>query len=192
MAGDKIWYEDVRVLVERWAEFFPNATQTPEERVNALVRLIVYATVAAYVYNRQTRTLVMGAGVVAVVSFAFSQRPREHYPMAPVVEATAPPKTCTPPSKDNPFANVLLTDLGKPSRPPACSHDAVKDTVKKHFNDGLIRNATDVYERENSQFQYYTMPVTTTIPDTDAFRNFLYGGMKSCKENAAHCPSRIF
>ena len=184
--GDKIWYEDVRVLVTRWKEFFPTPEHTPEERVNALVRLIIYGTLAAYVYNREARTLVMGAGVAAVVSFAFGHGRQERFPGTPVVEAL-PNKTCTPPTRDNPFANVLLTDLGKP-RPPACSYDKVKDTVKKHFNTGLFQNATDIYERENSQHQYYTMPVTTTLPDTGAFANFLYGGMKSCKEAGVNCP----
>lgn len=188
MPGDNIWYEDVRVLPARWGEFFPTASQTPSERVNALVRLVLYATVAAFAYNREPRTLVFGAGVVAVVSFAFGHRREEGYP-TPLAGAPDPPQ-CTPPTKDNPFANVLLTDLSKP-RPPACKYDAVKDSVRSNFNDGLFRNATDVYERENSQHQYYTMPVTTAIPDTGAFADFLYGGMKSCKENQGQCPSRL-
>ena len=185
--GDKIWYEDVPVLLRRWKEFFPTPDQTPTEKVNALVRLVVYATAAIFVYNREPRTLVMGAAVVAVVSFAFGQQRQERYPMKPLeplaVTGTA---ECTPPTKENPFANVLLTDLSK-NRGPACAYDTVKDTIKTHFNDGLFRNATDVYETQNSQRQFYTMPVTSAIPDTGAFANFLYGGMKSCKANQADC-----
>lgn len=189
MSRDKIWYEDVHVLWRRYAEFFPTADQTSEEKVNALVRLVLYATVAVFAYNREPRTLVLGLAVVAVVSFAFGRNRTEKYPAEPI--ASLGTNTCTPPTKDNPFANVLLTDLAK-DRPPACAYDNVKDDIRKHFNDGLIRNATDIYERENSQRQFYTMPVTTGIPDTGAFANFLYGGMKSCKSNMADCPSRLF
>ncbi len=191
--GDKVWYEDVGVLVLHWTEFYPRADHTNEERVNALVRLAVYATLAAWVYNRQPRTLVIGAGVIAVLSFAFSSR-QESFPVGVEgrLAAGGAGGQCTPPSRDNPFANVLLTDLGKPSRPPACAYDTVKEDVKANFNAGLVRNATDIYERENSQHQYYTMPVTTTIPDTAAFANFLYGGMRSCKTDAAACPTRLF
>lgn len=186
MPGDKIWFEDVAVLPRRWKEFFPTADQTSEERINSVVRLVVYATLAIFAYNQQARTLVMGAAVVAVVSFAFG-RQRESFPTAPAapLQVTGTAK-CTPPTKDNPFANVLLSDLGS-QRPPACAYDAVKDSIRTNFNDGLMRNATDVYERENSQRQFYTMPVTTGIPDTAAFSQFLYGGMTSCKEDAAHC-----
>ena len=188
--GDKIWYEDVGVLTRRWREFFPRPEQTPVERVNALVRLILYATLGAYVYNRETRTLVLGLGAAAVVSLAFSHRSHERYPDGSSPQGPAP--GCQRPTRDNPFANVLLTDLGKPPRPPACAYDTVKGEITDSFNAGLFRNATDVYERENSQYQYYTMPVTTGIPDTTAFRNFLYGGMRSCKEDAAASPSRTF
>lgn len=187
--GDKIWYEDVRVLPARWREFFPNAEQTAEERVNALVRLVAYATLAVFVYNREVRTLVLGAGVVAVVSVAFGHRGKEAYPVPqPPLVAKAAASGCTPPTRDNPFANVLLTELGKP-RAPACAYDDVKSSVKSHFNTGLLRNVTDVYEAENSQRQFYSMPVTTTIPDTGAFANFLFGDMRSCKQNPAHCPT---
>lgn len=192
LVGDNVWYEDVGVLLSRWSEFYPRPDHTAEERVNALVRLTLYATLAAWVYNRQPRTLVIGAGVIAVLSFAFSSR-QESFPSG--VAGRLLPVTagkCTPPTRDNPFANVLLTDLGKPSRPSACEYDAVKDDVKANFNAGLVRNATDIYERENSQHQFYTMPVTTTIPDTAAFANFLYGGMRSCKADAAACPTRLF
>lgn len=193
--GDAAWYDDVRVLWAGWREFFPAADQTPAERLNALVRLVAYATAAVFVYNREVRTLVLGACVVAVVSFAFShrarplERPPAPAPAGPLSTAAPParPPACTPPTKDNPFANVLLTDLSKGPRAPACDYEAVKDDVRRHFNDGLFRNSDDIYERENSQHAFYTMPVTTGVPDTGAFANFLYGGMKSCKEDAAAC-----
>lgn len=197
-ASDKIWYEDVRVLYQRWKEFFPVPEHTPEERINALVRLTLYSTAATYVYNRQARTIVLGLGVAAVISFVFGSRSREGFPDgvpggpggaggAGAGAAAA----CTQPTRDNPFANALLTDLGKPARAPACAYDTVRDAVKTNFNDGLFRNATDIYEKENSQHQFYTMPVNNGIPDTGAFANFLYGGMKSCKEKQEHCPPRM-
>jgi hypothetical protein len=193
MKGDPVWYNDVAVLWKdgRLREFFPAVDQTPEERVNALVRLIAYASVLSFAYNNHLRTLVIGGGIIAVVSLAFKPNRNERYPSSatdPVTTAQAlgsPP--CTKPTRDNPFGNFLLTD--DTSRAPACMYDDVKDDVHKHFNEGLIRNATDVYQKENSQRQFMTMPVTSTIPDTAAFANFLYGGMRSCKVDPSYCPS---
>lgn len=190
MSGDKIWYEDVAVLPRRWTEFFPAIDQSSAERVNALVRLIFYASLAVFAYNRQPRTLVFGAAVIAMVSFAFGSR-QESFPTKPSAPLVAAGNAkCLKPTKDNPFANTLLTDLGK-NREPACQYDSVKDDIRKNFNEGLFTNSLDVYERENSQRQFYTMPVTTGIPDTAAFSQFLYGGMTSCKEDSKHCPSRV-
>jgi hypothetical protein len=196
MKGDLIWYNDVSVLPRHWTEFFPSRDHTSQERVNALVRLVAYATLAAFAYNRQPRTLVMGAATIAVVSVAFSGSTRtETYPndSSAVVETAEAlsDRACTKPTRDNPFGNVLLTDLCDASRPPACAYDSVKDDITAKFNDGLFRNSSDVYQKENSQRQFMTMPVTTSIPDTGAFANFLYGNMKSCKTFSADCPSRM-
>lgn len=95
---------------------------------------------------------------------------------------------CTWSSPSNPFANVLLTEYNdNPDRPPACEYDAMKEDIRRNFNRGLIRSSYDVFERENSQRQYYSMPVTTTYPDTNAFAMFAYGTRESCKENPARC-----
>jgi hypothetical protein len=99
---------------------------------------------------------------------------------------------CTWSSRTNPFANVLLTDYADdPERPPACDYDAMKHDVRRNFNRGLIRSTLDVYERENSQRQFYTTPVTTTYPDTKSFAEFVYGTKVGCKENTAKCTGYV-
>jgi hypothetical protein len=185
--GDKVWYEDVAVLPRRWKEFFPTADQTPAEKMNALARLVLYCTLAVFAYNRQPRVLAIGGGALAVISLAFGHRRAEAFPTLAAPIASEGTARCTPPTRDNPFAIALLTDLNNGDRAPACAYDAVKDVVRPHFNDGLIRDSTDVYEVENSQRQFYTMPVTTNIPDTGAFSKFLYGNMPNCKQNMAAC-----
>ena len=171
MKGDPLWLDDVHVLAARWQEFFPAAGQTPAERVNALVRLIAYASLAAFAWNRQARTLVVGGAVIAVVTLA--ARGREPYPWSAAVSTSdAAPDGCTRPTRDNPFANELVTDIGK-NRPAACPYDSVKGDVRERFNDGLFRDALDVYEVGNSQRQFYTMPTSGGIPDTAAWHDDL-------------------
>ena len=96
--------------------------------------------------------------------------------------------SCTRSTPQNPFANVLLTDYtDNPDRPPACDYDSMKQDVRHNFNRGLIRDAGDVFEKENSQRQYFTTPVTTTYPDVQAFAQFCYGKPTGCKENTRRC-----
>lgn len=184
MKGDALWLDDVHVLPARWQEFFPSADQTPAERANALVRLVAYASLAAFAWNRSARSLVLGGAVIAVVSLA--ARGREAYPAPAVATAATGPDGCVRPTRDNPFANQLVTDIGK-GRAPACAYDGVKDEVRASFNDGLFRDALDVYEVGNSQRQFVTMPVSGDIPDTAAFARFLYGNAPSCKSDPSQC-----
>ena len=103
-------------------------------------------------------------------------------PAAPADEA------CVLPTASNPFGNFLLTDhADRPDRAPACEYDFVKDDIRREFNDGLPRNVGDVYERQNSQRQFYTMPNTRSLPDTKAFAEFLYGNSGGCKQDPSKC-----
>ena len=99
------------------------------------------------------------------------------------------PRSCVRSTAANPFGNVLLTEYGDdPHRPEACAYETQRDAVRANFNKNFPRNLTDVYEVENSQRQFVTMPVTTSIPDTAAFADFVYGsGLRGCKYDNANC-----
>lgn len=192
--GDKVWYREPAVLARRPAEFFPSRSQTPDERLNALTRLVAYVALGVGLWRRDARAalaaLATAAALGAVHAFggggeAYSGGPGRAF----VKDNRAPGGRCVRSTPDNPFANVLLTDLADdPERPPACGYDDMKADVETNFNRGLFRNLTDVYDRENSQRQFMTNPVTTSIPDTVAFAQFAYGSeARGCKESPAAC-----
>lgn len=217
LASDAVWYNDVRALPRRPNEFFPTRDQSPEERVNAIVRLLVYCTAAVVAYKRQWKYALFGAGAVAVVSLAYrgtGRRQRRWSPPDANVDMSkaqhTPPAAsraaavggvvprdaqrarprCTASTPDNPFGNMLLSDLNdRPDRAPACKYDDQAELIRQNFNRGLVRNAYDVYEKENSQRQWMTMPVTASAPDTVAFAHFCYGnaGRTTCKEDPSKC-----
>ena len=209
-ARDEPWYRDVRTLWRRPLEFFPTRDQSHGERLNSMVRLTLYCSVALFAYSRKPRYLVLGGLIAVLASVAFAMRPTVPGRFVPAVgplasaadddepSVTAVPsdpavrgeggQACTWSTPENPFANPLPTDYAdNPMRPPACNHDDMKRDVRRNFNRGLVRSSLDVYDKENSQRQYYTMPSTTTFPDTKAFANFLGVTRQTCKENTAMC-----
>ena len=216
-AQDEPWYRDVRTLWRRPLEFFPTRDQSHGERLNSMVRLTLYCSVALLVYSRRPRYLVLGVLIVVLASMAFAMRPTVPGRFIPVGSSPAATSSgieeamtsagpawaagpasadvrgeggqaCTWSTPENPFANPLPTDYAdNPLRPPACNFDDMKRDVRRNFNRGLVRSSLDVYEKENSQRQYYTMPTTTTFPDTKAFANFLGVTKQTCKENTAMC-----
>lgn len=205
--SDTAWYNDVAVLARRPDEFWPSRQQSDHERLNSLVRLVAYATLAVYLYRRNFKYLSFGLGAIAFLSLVHrfgGQAPRR----GPALRVARPPAVrvscgmapggrcavaaapaCTRSTPDNPFGNVLLSELSTPGRPPACNYDAHSAEIQRNFNRGLVRNVYDIYDKENSQRQFMTMPVTTTTADTIAFARFAYGGQgrPTCKESPGRC-----
>ena len=203
LVRDPVWYSDIRVLAARWDAFWPTPAMTLAERTNAYTRLILYVTAATYLYKRDTRIVVFGAALAALVSVLHVQQqgrqqargePFQSYQAAHAAvrgsvaavasSGTAPCKRSTP---TNPFANYLLTD--DPNGPAACAYDDHAADIRDNFNKGTFRNVEDIWEKQGSQRQFYTMPVSRKIPDTHAFAEFLWGGpsKKICKEDPAVC-----
>lgn len=188
---DPAWYTDARVLPRRAADFFPAKGQSPEERLNTLVRLVAYVAIAIAAYRGAAWPLFSGVGVIAALSavHAFGVVERFSGPnLGAPVKARRALGQCTKSTRANPFGNVLLTEYDDADRAPACEYDDMRDDISKNFNEGLYRNITDVYDRENSQRQFMTNPVTTNIPDTVAFAQFAYGSeARGCKESPSQC-----
>ena len=97
------------------------------------------------------------------------------------------------PSNNNPFMNITLNDWEKPNRealikmPLANVGDIHKD-INEKFNENLYRDLSDVFEKENSQRQFYTTPITTIPNQQDKFADWLYKTDKTCKEgNGYQC-----
>ena len=104
-------------------------------------------------------------------------------------------KQCTKPTIDNPFMNVTMKDYlnikdGKiVDRPPAC--DTTDPEIKKEidimFKNNLFQDIDDLFEKFNSQRQFYTTASTTIPNDRDSFQKWLYASSKTCKQDQENC-----
>ena len=193
--SDPIWFKNLRILIDRPSEIIPTRDQSDAERVNALVRLVLYCSLSVALIRSNAMYAVLGLAIIVIISLAYALGAKkkvknEAYSNIRPNTITREKKACYKPNPNNPFGNAtvgaLLTDEGKP---PACGYDepGVATQIRKNFNQGLFRNLDDVYEVENSQRQFYTMPVTTSAPDTIAFGEFLFGNKRTCKEDPSLC-----
>jgi len=194
--SDPIWFENLRILFDRPSEIIPTRDQSDAERVNSLVRLVLYCSLAVALIRSNAMYAVLGLAIIVIISLAYAlgakkKNHEEAYSNIKPKTLTRQTKTCYKSNPLNPFGNAtvgaLLDDEGKP---PTCGYDepGVASQIRRNFNKGLFRNLDDVYETENSQRQYYTMPVTTSAPDTIAFGEFLFGRPgKICKEDPSMC-----
>lgn len=95
---------------------------------------------------------------------------------------------CRKPTNENPFMNPLQTDFGIENPPTACNVDdeEISTKISTSFNDNLFRDVSDVFGRENSQRQFYTVPQMNP-PDTHTFAMWLYGNQNICKNDQSKC-----
>jgi len=102
---------------------------------------------------------------------------------------------CKLPTIDNPFGNVLLTDINDPNFKETCTsynNNMVKRDIKNNFEDNLFMDVNDVYSKHNSQRQFYTMPVTDVCNDQDGFAKWCYLTPPTCKEgNGLQCTANL-
>jgi hypothetical protein len=62
----------------------------------------------------------------------------------------------------------------------------------EYFNNDLYRNTDDIFNKENSQREFYTMPVNSIINDQTKFAEWCYKTPPTCREgNGIQCASDI-
>ena len=100
----------------------------------------------------------------------------------------------TLPTLDNPFGNALQYQQGdNPTRGPArnledtIDQKGVLQEVTNFFNNNLYKDVSDIWSKNNSQRQFYTMPWTTYPNKQGEFAEWLYGNMTSCKSDSYDC-----
>lgn len=191
---DPIWFKDIKILFssERLIEFFPNKSSTLEENLNSIVRLGMYGSILIAMYKRNPTHLAWVLLVMVVTYVVYKTydkkqvEPTEKFttiPQMPALKSTV----------SNPFMNPSFVDNGKNRKPVENYHqdtqeaEETRNLISKNFSDNLYRDIEDVFGRNNAQRQFYTVPSTTTPNDQKKYRNFLFGEMKSCKDNSDHC-----
>jgi hypothetical protein len=81
----KAWFDDPQQLVkaDQVTQFWPNRDQTPEDRLNAASRFIIYACCIIYLTRRDPRIFVLGGTVLGVLYIMYkSKMIKETYGMS--------------------------------------------------------------------------------------------------------------
>tara|TARA_B110000858_G_scaffold71388_2_gene82832 strand:+ start:924 stop:1583 length:660 start_codon:yes stop_codon:yes gene_type:complete len=190
----KAWFDDPQQLIraDQVAQFWPTSEQTPEDRVNAASRFIIYVSCILYLTRRDPRIFVLGATVIAVIFVLYrSKMVKETYGSG-VVKGSA----CQKPTEDNPMGNVLITDYtDAPNRLEACYYSTVNSFIKSNNSDripydsGRSRTPMPKYLRNAAERQFISNPVTKIPGDQTAFAEWLYGAKNApmCKSDTQFC-----
>ena len=189
--NDKFWSEDINILFHKnnISKFIPHKDMNNAQKLNAIVRFSFYLSLILVLLKKNYLYfyITIITLVLTYMIYIFSDKIEKFNDFN-----ISNQSECVLPNKDNPFMNPLLTD--NPKRPRACNYKnpKINKLINKNFKSNLFRNIEDVYDRRNSQRQFYTLPSTTIPNDQDTFSKWLYKTPPTCKENNGNqCISNI-
>lgn len=212
ISGENYWFLDIKnslLDVDKFTNISFNGSISYPERVNNVVRVCIILGILLALVMRDYNWLWFPI-LVAICTYvlylfrvnAVNNAIKDIGPDANITKLAEPIKThfekfidmnrCVKPTVDNPFMNALVFDPR--DRPEACDIDTPERAreVEKLFNTGLYRSASDIFNKNNSQREFYVMPCTTFPNDQTGFAQWLYGTPPTCKEgNGAQCIANI-
>ena len=193
MDTDPFWITDIKIIIEsnRLSEFIPLKDLSFNRKLNSIVRFCLYLGLILSVLKRNYLYLYITffGFILTYIIYTFSDNKEKFLGEA---EYLSNLNNCQLPNNQNPFMNVLLTDDRQRKKACDTNNKKIRKMIKKKFKRNIYNDVDDVYNRNNSQRQFYTMPSTTIPNDQDSFQNWLYKIPKTCKEgNGNQCVGNL-
>ena len=191
----KYFYEDVRSFLKTALDFNINRT-CKSDVLNHVVFAVIILTIVGGISgwlleNKNVFIIFIVLSILHAVFWYFSYTPL--VPTEPF-QSTIPDgykediigEEVTYPTANNPFMNVLVDEIKyNPTRAPAASvmDPSVNVQLDDFFHTQFVNDPTDVFNKTQSQRQFYTTPSTSVPNDQDSYQNWLYRiPGKTCKE----------
>lgn len=199
------WAEDPEVLINEYQSFFPSKTNSMIQNLNAVVRLLCYISIILTLYTKNSQYLLLGSFgfIITYIIYVFYPNKEELFifpdtEVRTIVDMENSKKLrrkrkCVKPTLDNPFMNFnYITD--DYNRKPACKaflyddckSEKIKKEVETNFNEKLYRDVSDLYSKNNSQREFYTVGYNG-IPDQTSFAKWCFKTPPTCKERGLNC-----
>lgn len=194
MKTDSFWYNDVSILInpEHIYEILPFPEYSLERKLNSLVRLgaLVFILLSLILKNLNILLLFFVTLLVTYLLYFYYNKSESFTENKETGNEVRP----TP---NNPFMNITPDDyLNRPNReiPENMLTDKnIQKEIELSFENNLYIDANDVFNRNNSQRQFYTTAVTTIPNKQKDLGNWLYKTPPTCKEGSGNkCYNNIY
>lgn len=201
------WAEDPNILLQPTYlfELFPVNTMSYHQKLNAISRLVILLALVGFFISRNRSILIVTLVTLGAIFLLHSyQKQKEAFGNSPAVDLLnqmggLPTNVFSVPNAANPLGNVLIPDyeynVDKNPAPPSYNEDINQDILQEAKNlvmnanpdqpdiaDKLFQDLGDEFVFEQSMRPFYSTAATTIPNDQEAFSQFCYGSMVSCKE----------
>lgn len=189
---ESIWFKDPKHLFteKNYNHFFPSKDMVFSAQLNSLLRLSIYFSILVFILRKDTNIFMIPIFIALFTYFIYNvdtdnkinetmyldQKNLDKNPLTKEV--------CVKPTQNNPFMNVLMNDYkDNPERKEACniSRSDIKKKSQKYFDKNLYRSVSDIFNKEASDRQWVTNPVTSIPNNQSAFSEWCWGNQSTCK-----------
>jgi hypothetical protein len=207
-----LWTDKISILYEKkyLFEIIPNKQFDFNRKLNSILRLSIYYSVIVFMLDNKKTNMFYIPFIVAIITYVLSRKYRETFVNINGVELMNEDGketneelinnlegSCKTPTKDNPFMNPEILDYNSNKmQEPACTsynNKGLQNSTNNIFNESLVRDVNDLFGKNNSQRQFYTVPGNSIPNDRGTFQNWLYATPKTCKEgNGLQCAANMY
>jgi hypothetical protein len=185
------WKDKPSVLLENYFNIIPNSNMGNIEWYNTLTRLLIFIIFLIICTIGINKIILFPCIIILLIYFDKSiiEDDKDKNNTINNVEhftEITNPIDCQKPTYDNPFMNGLPAD--NPARKPACIDVENQVTAKTYLDHDLHRDVNDLWEKRNSQRQFYTKPSTQTPDNREEFMKFCWATPYVCRDgDQNHC-----
>ena len=199
-----LWTENISILYEKkyLFEIIPMKHFDLNRKLNSIFRLSIYYSIIVYLINQNYKSLMIPIGV-GIFTIIISKNLKKNN----IDETTIKLQNdgfrdsflmedmgqgCRIPDNDNPFMNPTLYADSSNSKKPCLSYNnkGIQKDIEEKFNKDLYKDVNDIFGKNNSQRQFYTVPGKTNPNDLESYKNWLYSTPPTCKEgNGLQCAA---
>lgn len=212
--NDKFWLHDPSILFRDFMYFIPTKNMTLNQAHNAVTRFCIYFIIISIALKKNKSWIYIPSFIIIII-LVLSMIGQKYKTSIEKFDNVVEPGfidsdgllqfkrttnaqkeplendlsyTCRKPTNANPFMNPSVADYNTPA-PAACNafDDEINDDIKRTFSHDLFMDVDDVFEKANSQRQFYTVPNTSIPNDQENFMNWLYRSPSTCKESQDQC-----
>jgi hypothetical protein len=186
----QIWFRDPLGFLNpnELSEFVPLPHMTFTQKLNAIMRFALYFSLVLVVVQHSAKPVYLAAAVAAFTAMLFlahEEEKRNKFEEFNVAkDKSRGEKPCVLPSKNNPFANILVSDYAlNPRRPPGCdiNRSSIKKMAEEFYEKNLYKDVDDIWGKRSSSRVFYQTPVQTIPNQQNEFAKWLYGKTGSAK-----------
>ena len=195
-----LWIDNLEILYEKkyLFEILPGKSFDFNRKLNSLLRLSIYYSIIVYLTSKNQKVLLVPL-FTGIFTVLIGKKLKQNVIDKAVTDfqnnVNLPLETidteCRIPTENNPFMNPTI--FGENNSKSSClsyNNKGVQSNIENKFNKNLYREASDIFSKNNSQRQFYTVPSKKYPNDQDAYKKWLYSTPPTCKEgNGIQCAA---